>query len=73
MSQGGEQNRMLPASRAFVLQLHADIRVEDGHLAGRIEHVMSGQATHFQSLTDLLTFITDALRESDTAEPDAPW
>ncbi len=70
MSQDGEQSRVLPASRAFVLQLQADARVEDGHVAGRIEHVVSGQATHFQSLTELLAFMTETLRQDGTAKPD---
>ncbi len=70
MPQGEEQSRMLPVSRAFVLQLQADIHAEDEHLAGRIEHIVSGQATHFQSLADLLKFIANTLQDTDTAEPD---
>jgi hypothetical protein len=36
--------------------------VEQGYLAGRVEHVVSGQATDFQSLETLLTFIARVLR-----------
>ena len=40
----------LSVTRAFVVQFWADTAVEQGHLAGRVEHVISGQATDFESL-----------------------
>ena len=49
--------------RAFVVQFHSDTAVEQGHVAGRVEHVVSGQATDFQSLDTLLAFIAQVLRE----------
>ena len=42
---------------AFVVQFQTDTIVEQGSLAGRVEHVVSGQATTFQSLETLLAFI----------------
>lgn len=53
----------LPARRAFVVQFHAEARVERGHFKGRVEHVVSHQAMHFESLEELLTFITRVLTE----------
>ena len=47
---------------AFVVQFQSDTAVEQGHLAGRVEHVVSGQATAFQSLETLLAFIARVLR-----------
>jgi hypothetical protein len=47
---------------AFVVQFQSDTAIEQGHLAGRVEHVVSGQATAFQSLETLLAFITQVLR-----------
>ena len=47
---------------AFVVQFQSDTAVEQGHLAGRVEHVVSGQAMTFQSLETLLAFITQVLR-----------
>jgi hypothetical protein len=44
----------LPASRAFVVQVHVDARVEQGHFSGRVEHLVSHQATHFESLEELV-------------------
>ena len=51
----------LSVTRAFVVQFRADTIVEQGYLTGRVEHVVSGQATDFQSLEMLLTFIARVL------------
>jgi hypothetical protein len=53
----------LSVSRAFVIQFQADTAVEQGHLAGRVEHVVSGQVAAFQSLETLLAFIGEVLRQ----------
>ena len=47
---------------AFVVQFQSDTAVEQGRLAGRVEHVVSGQATDFQSLETLLAFMAQVLR-----------
>ncbi len=57
MTQHPENKPSLPTDRAFVLQFHADADVGQGHFEGRIEHVVSGQATRFQSPDELLAFI----------------
>ena len=41
---------------AFVLQLQADCLPTDV-FRGRVEHVRSGQATHFESLAELIQFL----------------
>jgi hypothetical protein len=51
----------LPANRAFVVQFRTETDMERGHCTGRVEHVVSGQATHFQALDELLTFMTQIL------------
>jgi hypothetical protein len=51
----------LPAQRAFLLQVHAEAEVALGHLAGRVEHVASGHATHFASAEELLAFMARVL------------
>jgi hypothetical protein len=53
----------LSVYRAFVVQFQSDTAVEQRHLAGRVEHVVSGQATAFQSLETLLAFIAQVLHE----------
>ena len=51
---------------AFVVQFQVDTAVEQGHLAGRVEHVVSGQATTCQSLETLLACIAQMLRVERT-------
>ena len=51
----------LPTNRAFVVQLRAQ---PPGTLLcwdGRVEHVVSGQMTHFHSLEELLAFMRRVL------------
>jgi rhodanese-related sulfurtransferase len=58
VKQKSEENvPLLPANRAFVIQLSTDTEVSQGRLAGRIEHIVSGQIAHFQSIDELLAFI----------------
>ena len=53
----------LPTKRAFVVQVHAEVRVEEEDFKGRVEHIASGQATHFQSLEELRAFLVKVLTE----------
>ncbi len=61
-----KQQPSLPAKRAFVVQIHADAKVEEGQWQGRVEHLVSFQATHFQSLEELLAFMAKVLIEPST-------
>jgi rhodanese-related sulfurtransferase len=56
----------LPAQRAFLVQVHAEAEVAQGRLAGRVEHVVSGQATHFASPEELLAFMARVLTPLDS-------
>jgi hypothetical protein len=62
MSQPSNHPGPLSVYGAFVVQFDSHTDVARGHLAGRVEHVVSGQAADFQSLETLLAFITQALR-----------
>ena len=53
--------RLLPVRQAFVVQVSIEADVTQGHWVGRVEHVVSGEAQHFQSLDDLLAFMTQVL------------
>jgi hypothetical protein len=55
----------LPAYRAFVVQLHAEAQIEAGRFKGRVEHVTSGRATHFDSLEALVAFIARTVQAAD--------
>jgi hypothetical protein len=46
---------------AFLVYLRAESHVTHRRVAGRVEHVVSGQARHFSSLEDLLAFMTQVL------------
>jgi hypothetical protein len=51
----------LSPHRAFVVQFRAETEVGQGRFTGRVEHVVSGQATRFASLEELLAFIAQVL------------
>jgi hypothetical protein len=51
----------LPVHRAFVVQLRATAVVAQSQLSGRVEHVLSGQAAHFDTLDELLAFMARVL------------
>ena len=47
--------------RAFVVQFRTETDMAHGCVKGRVEHVVSGQATHFASVEELLAFIERVL------------
>jgi hypothetical protein len=51
----------LPTDRAFVVQLRTQPPGAPLVWDGRVEHVVSGQATHFCSLDELVAFISRVL------------
>jgi hypothetical protein len=62
-----EQSPPFAPAQAFVVQFGRDTAVDAGRIAGRVEHVVSGKAARFQSLNDLVTFMTAVLREVEEA------
>lgn len=64
MSQPSNHPGPLSVYGAFVVQFDTHTDVARGHLAGRVEHVVSGQAADFQSLEMLLGFIAQVLCET---------
>jgi len=61
MSQDPSAARSLPAHGAFVVQFSPQTDVARGQFVGRIEHVVSGQATHFDTLEACLAFVERVL------------
>jgi len=49
------------ASRSFLVHLRTDADIPAGRIVGRVEHVPSGDATHFQSIEELLVFMATLL------------
>jgi hypothetical protein len=60
----------LPTNRVFVVQLHAEAQVEQGKFRGRVEHVVSMRATHFDSLEELAAFIVQIVTTLQEDDPD---
>ena len=72
MAHADEQHGPLSVARAFVVQFDTHTDVERGHLAGRVEHVVSGQALPFHSLETLLAFVAQLLHTPPSPGDDAP-
>ena len=70
MQQQPKDQPPLSPHRAFVVQFRAETDVARGRVAGRVEHVVSGQATHFHSLEELLAFMARVLATVRTQPPD---
>ena len=56
-----EQNPPYAPAQAFVVQFGRETVVDTGRLAGRVEHVVSGKVSRFQSLDELVAFMTEVL------------
>ncbi len=61
MSEASEQLAPLSVHQAFVVHVRLNSDIARKRVAGRVEHVVSGQATHFQSLDELLAFMAHVL------------
>jgi hypothetical protein len=70
MNQPSKDESPLSPHRAFVVQFDAQTDLVRDHWAGRVEHVVSGQATHFQSVEELLAFIARILATQREQSPD---
>jgi hypothetical protein len=62
----------LPTELAFVVQFAADTAAPQGRFTGRVEHIVSGRASHFASREDLLGFIERVLTTLSAGPPGAP-
>ena len=51
----------LPTNHAFLVQFRAQFPETPMAWEGRVEHVVSGQVTHFHALEELLTFMQRVL------------
>lgn len=62
----------LPSGRAFVVQFHAEADMAKGLVTGRVEHIVSYQATRFDSREALVTFMARVLAAHAAAAEDEP-
>jgi len=51
----------LPVGHAFVVQVYAEAEINRGRFFGRVKHIVSSQATHFDSRAAVVTFLTQML------------
>jgi hypothetical protein len=58
-----EQRPAFAPAQAFVVQFGRETDLDTGRMAGRVEHVVSGKAGRFQSVDELMAFMTAVLRE----------
>ena len=65
------QSSPFPIQHAFVVQFAANTGLDAEGLEGRIEHVLSGRATRFQSLPALFVFVAQVL-EACASRQQAP-
>ena len=63
MSQPQPGKAPLSVHRAFVVHFRTSSNVARGPIEGRVEHVVSGQSTHFDSLEELLAFMARVLSQ----------
>jgi len=69
--QGAEDLGPLSVHYAFVVHFRTNSAVTQGRVAGRVEHVVSGQTTAFQTLEGLLAFMARMLAERGAGPPEA--
>jgi hypothetical protein len=65
MDEHPASDRQYPAQRAFVVQFGRRSDTARGQFAGRVEHVASGRAGHFDAAEELLAFFGRVLIDED--------
>jgi len=61
-------NRVSSMLRAFVIQFDADVNIQERRIAGRAEHLWTGEVAHFTSLEELLRFVENRIEVDRTVE-----
>ena len=72
LSQPLQERPSLPVRRAFVVQFRAEADLEQSCFTSQVEHVLSGQATKFSSVEELVAFFGRILRTAQDQGPRAP-
>ncbi len=63
MSSATNQPSPFSVQRAFVVQFRLEADPSQGRCTGRVEHVASGQAAGFDTVDELMMFITRVLAQ----------
>jgi len=59
----------LHPGNAFIIQFRTELNSSDVKLTGRIEHVLSGKTTTFDSLNDVPGLLLEMLRDCQQVDP----
>jgi len=60
-AESSEETPALSPQRAFVVQFRTRVGVEQTRFTGRVEHMTTGQTTRFESVEELVTFVSRVL------------
>ena len=71
MSAMSKKDVLLPANRAFVIQLEASRGASEVFHRGRVEHFASGRAMHFADEDEFWAFV-DSTLATECSEPSQP-
>lgn len=71
MDQPYESQSPLRPEYAFVVQFRTEADLVQERVIGRIEHITSGEATHFASWAELHTFFARVLPAQQAAAPES--
>ena len=63
MTKETDSETQLPTNRAFVVQFRSGPADSENGLAGRIEHIATGNADYFASVDELCRLLRSSLRE----------
>jgi hypothetical protein len=63
----GQSQPSLPTNRAFLVQFRIQATEASPAYVGRVEHVVSGEGSRFQSLEELLAFMVRVLKHVQQA------
>ena len=58
-----ERRPAFAPEQAFVVHFGSETAVDTGRMVGRVEHVVSRKRARFQSVDELVSFMTEVLRE----------
>ena len=65
MPQPQPEKAPLSVHWAFVVHFRTSSTAARGQVEGRVEHVVSGQSSHFDSLEELLAFVAHVLTQQE--------
>jgi len=65
VSQQQTEKAPLSVHWAFVVHFRVSTNIVQGRIEGRVEHVVSSQSTHFDSMEELLVFIARVLTQQE--------